>query len=85
MIVCAPPFSVTVDGLALIVIPLGASSSSVIVSDVSVTARAPEVPSTLIVSFGSSSTSSVGVSVKVSVPLAAPAPISIVSASTTAV
>ena len=78
--VFAPPFSVTVSGLAVSVIP-GSSSSSVIVivSFVTVTS---EVPVTSSVSLPSCSTSFVGVRVKEPVPLSAPIPTVIVNAVT---
>jgi len=71
-----------VDGELVIHGAAASPSSSVAVISPSVTARAPDMPTTLIVSSPSASTSLVGVSVNVSVPLAAPAPMLIVSAPT---
>ena len=78
----APPFSVTVSGLAVRVMPLGAASSSVMVIWSAVTVTPDKVPSTLIVSFDSSNASLVGVSVKLFEPLAAPAAISMLRSAT---
>ena len=63
---------------------VGRASSSVIVTATLVNVTPASVPSTLIVSFGSSMSSSVGVSVKSTCPLAAPAPIVMVWSATMA-
>ena len=71
--VFAPPFSVTVDGLADSVMPVGAASSSVRLNVSEVTVTPDKAPLTVTVSLVSSTTSLVGVNTNVADPDAASA------------